>query len=363
VIAGEGEYRGAYGGAAPDANLVSVKVAGWDGATDVSTVIAGLQWIAENRSRFGIRVLNMSFGTDSRQSYRLDPLNRAVENLWDSGVLVVAAAGNNGPDGGTVSKPGDDPFVLTVGATDTRGTATPTDDLVAPFSSRGPTQDGIVKPDLVAPGITIVSDRAPGSTIDRFRATARVGEDYFKGSGSSQAAAIVSGVAARMFTADPGLSPDAAKHALMRSADRSLAGADGAGAGIVNATAALRAVTGRDSGGGPSGGGATRSNGSGSIDASRGSGRVYADLDGDGRPEPLEGEIDALGAEWDEATVWSRWRPLAAQFPGYDYWTWTGPTWGGVTWDAKYWGASSWQEAGWTAKYWGAKYWGTGEWN
>src|SRR4051812_46388301 len=139
VIAGNGiTSLGAYEGAAPEARLVSVKVAGWDGATDVSTVIAALQWVVANRTRFNIRVVNLSWGTDGGQSYGVDPLDLAVERAWAAGLVVVVSAGDRGPSttpAGTVTKPADDPFVITVGAADTNGTAGTLDDTVAAFSS------------------------------------------------------------------------------------------------------------------------------------------------------------------------------------------------------------------------------------
>jgi len=364
VIAGNGASSdGQWPGVAPDARLVSVKVAGWDGAADVSTVIAGLQWIAANRARFRIRVLALAFGTDGRQSYRVDPLDYAVERLAAAGVLVVAAAGNQGPGAATVTKPGDDPFVLTVGAADLRETATTADDVVAGFSSRGPTQDGFAKPDLVAPGTTIVSNRSRGSTVDAFRPAARVGDRHFKGTGTSQAAAIVAGVAARMFAAEPELGVDEAKAALIGTAGGALAGREGAGAGLVDAAAAVEAARSRRFRDARPHAGVAWSSGLGSIEAARGSGRVYADLDGNRVAELVAGEIDVLGAPWDLGTLSQRWGPLTAVQSGWEVRPWTGPTWGGAAWEPQYWGAGSYGEAGWTAKYWGAKYWGTDTWN
>src|SRR4051812_17714249 len=184
LIAGDGSTSDeAFQGAAPEGNLISVKVAGWDGATDVSTVIAALQWVVANRERYGIRVVNLSWGTDATGSAAADPLDLAVERAWQAGLVVVVAAGNAGPAPRTVAKPADDPYVITAGAADTAGTAARGDDAVAAFSGRGPTADGVGKPDLLAPGVSLVSDRAPGSTIDRFHPGARVGTTQFKGSG------------------------------------------------------------------------------------------------------------------------------------------------------------------------------------
>ena len=244
IIAGTGAASGGqWRGVAPGANLVSVKVAGSDGSTDVSVVIAGLQWVVSNRATYNIRVLNLAFGTDSKQSYSVDPLDYAVEKAWFSGILVVASAGNRGPDGGTVNKPGDDPFVLTVGAADNHGTPDRSSTTVAPFSSWG-SPGGFMKPDVVAPGITIVSIRDSGSTIDVAYPDARMGDSYFKGTGTSQAAAIVSGVAALMFQANPSLTPDLAKGALMKTAFRNASYKwPTAGAGLVDVGSAIQAVT------------------------------------------------------------------------------------------------------------------------
>ncbi|HWL91260.1 MAG TPA: S8 family serine peptidase, partial [Actinomycetota bacterium] len=188
IIAGNGAASlGKWRGVAPGANLVSLKVAGPDGSTDVSVVIAALQWVVVHRAEHGIKVLNLAFGTDSVQPYALDPLNAAVERAWAAGITVVVSAGNRGP--GTVNKPGDDPYVITVGAVDVNRTADRKDDEVAPFSSSARTVDGFAKPDLVAPGTTIVATRDAGSTIDSLHPDAVLDGSYFKGTGTSQAGA------------------------------------------------------------------------------------------------------------------------------------------------------------------------------
>src|SRR5581483_10085441 len=158
-------------GVAPDARIVNVKVADAGGAVDVSQVIAAIDWVVQHKNDNGlnIRVLNLSFGTDSTQPYTLDPLAYAAEVAWRNGIVVV-------------------------GAVDTQGTVSPSDDTVATFSSAG---NGTRNPDLVAPGVHIASLRDPGSTIDRqFGATATVGTRFFRGSGTSQATAVMSGAAA-----------------------------------------------------------------------------------------------------------------------------------------------------------------------
>src|SRR5204863_8158142 len=121
-----------------------VKIAGQSGATDVSHVLAALQWVVSFRAKYGIRVVNLSLGTDSTQSYLRSPLNDAVERAWDAGIVVVASASNSGPDPGTVAKPGDDPLVITAGALDDKATVTRDDDVMAGFSGVGPTDaDGL----------------------------------------------------------------------------------------------------------------------------------------------------------------------------------------------------------------------------
>ena len=382
VLAGDGSASGGrWAGAAPGASVLPVKVAAWDGATDASAVIAGLEWIATNHKRYGIRVVNISYGADSSQKYLEDPLNEAVERLWEAGVLVVAGAGNRGDGGSKIDKPGDDPFVVTVGAAHTQGTATHADDVVAEFSSRGPTGDGIAKPDLVAPGVAIVSHRATDGTVDTLRPDARVGESYFKGTGTSQAAAVVSGVAARMFEAAPGMTPDEAKAALVGTAAPALAGLSGAGAGLVDASAAVAAAAARSFAARPANQGVQPASGNGKIDSSRGSYKPYTDWKEPGKPEELSGEYDAFGQVWDGAAWAARaWSPAAWESSrwasqttvaagwhaapaagaagwrglGWDESSWTARSWGELPWDARSWGARSWG-----ARSWGARSWGT----
>ncbi|MEJ7569873.1 MAG: S8 family peptidase [Gaiellaceae bacterium] len=369
IVAGDGTASGgSRSGVAPDADVVALKVAGPDGATDTSVVIAALQWLVSHADEHDVRVLNLSFGTDARQSAFRDPLNRAVQRVWDAGILVVVSAGNSGSGAGTVRKPGDDPVALTVGAADLAGTVDPADDRVAEFSSRGPTGDGLDKPDLVAPGISIVSLRAPDSTADRQRPQARLGAHYFKGTGSSQAAAVVSGLAALLFEADPTLTPAEARAALVGTAGGPLARRSGGGAGLVDADAAVEAVlTGRFEGASGPGG---RSSGLGTLEGSRGSARVYADPDGDGRPQQISGEHDVLGHPWVaqawSAQAWSAatwavspWSALVALSAVWEAQAWSAQAWSGMVWQAQAWSTRNWESAGWVAQAWSAQAWST----
>ena len=167
LIAGDGTSSdGQYGGEAPGANLVSIKVAGAGGTTHLDTLISGLQWAVDHQSRYGIKVLNISLGIQPTESTVINPLDQAVEAVWNSGIAVVASAGNAGPFNGTILSPGDDPLVITAGALDDMATPSAADDEMTDFSSAGPTSpDGWVKPDLVTSGRSVVSLAAPGSTV------------------------------------------------------------------------------------------------------------------------------------------------------------------------------------------------------
>src|SRR3954452_2264111 len=194
LIAGTGSHSGGtIEGVAPGAKLVSLKISGADGATDVTLVLEALEWLKDFASAYNIRVVNLSLGFASQQPYTVDPLDYAVEKLWSSGIVVVTAAGNGGGTPGAVLTPGNDPFVITVGASNDRTTVSNNDDKVADFSSSGPTVDGVVKPDLVAPGRSVVSSRSPGSTIDANYPGSAVGDVYGKASGTSFSTGVVAG--------------------------------------------------------------------------------------------------------------------------------------------------------------------------
>jgi serine protease AprX len=361
VIAGDGsESGGKWRGVAPGANLVSLKVAGADGATDVSVVIAAIQWVVSHRQQYGIRVLNLSFGTDSLQPAAVDPLDAAVERAWFAGITVVVSAGNRGPGSGTIAKPGDDPYVITVGAADVRQTAERQDDVVAPFSSRGPTQDGLEKPNLVAPGTTIVATRDAGGAIDQLHPDAVVDEHYFKGTGTSQAGAIVAGVAALMYQVDPTLTPRRVKGIMLGTTFRPAAYRVGGGAGMVDAAGAVWSASGDVANPNT---GFVRSSGLGSLEGSRGRSHVEADLDGDGQPDLVEGERDVLGDPWDStswsstswsSTSWSTtsWASLIAENQGWSSTSWSSTSWSGMNWSSTSWSSSSWSSTTWSSVTW-----------
>ena len=231
-------------GVAPDASLVSVRVLDEQGQARTSTVIAGLEWTIVHRSALGIRVVVMALGGPALLSYRDDPLAAAAEIAWRSGLMVVTAAGNGGPARGTISTPGIDPLVLTVGAVDEAGTPTTADDAVPSWSGEGPTHDGVAKPDLVAPGRKIVSVRVPASTLDQLLPTHIEGPNTFRLSGTSEATAVAAGAAALLLNQRPDLDPDQAKAILTHSTNRlNDISLDAAGHGELSVAKALQTPT------------------------------------------------------------------------------------------------------------------------
>jgi serine protease AprX len=206
-----------FSGVAPGARLVSVKAAAHDGSTNLGELLLALSWVVSNRHRNGldIRVLNLSFGSQLDASYVADPLAYAAEQAWKAGIVVVAAAGN-GNDVLGLNTPAADPFVIAVGATSMGKTSSLADDAVASWSRVGTAKRG---PDVVAPGTSIVSLRDPGSFIDQNHPEGLVGDDYFKGSGTSQSTAVVSAAAALLIDKNPNLNPDQVKALLIGGAN------------------------------------------------------------------------------------------------------------------------------------------------
>ena len=203
-------------GIAPRANLISVKVSDDDGDTTVLDVINGLQFVVDHKAELGIRVVNLSLSSTVAESYKTDPLDAAVEAAWFSGIVVVAAAGNEGvaPDAVSYS-PGNDPYVISVGALDDRGSSYLYDDQLASWSSRGVTQDGVQKPEVLAPGNRLVAPLAPNSDFERMCRRCMISHSYFRVSGTSMASGVVSGVAALVIEKNPGMTPNQVKGAIV----------------------------------------------------------------------------------------------------------------------------------------------------
>jgi serine protease AprX len=225
IIGGNGAAsNGLYKGVAPEANLVNLKVSDKDGMTYESSLIDSLQWVYENKDVYNIRVVNLSMNSTVAQSYHTSPLDAAVEILWFNGIVVVVSAGNNGTGNGpvTIYPPANDPFVITVGATEDKGTGDLTDDNLAVFSAYGATDDGFAKPDLVAPGRNVVAPLSEkASTVYTAHPLHRVGDNYFRMSGTSMSAPVVSGAVALLLQNEPNLTPDQVKYRLMGTANQS----------------------------------------------------------------------------------------------------------------------------------------------
>ncbi|MGD9956790.1 MAG: S8 family serine peptidase [Candidatus Nanopelagicales bacterium] len=245
LVAGDGSSSGGtYTGVAPGARILDIQVATADGSTSLSRVLAGLQAVADAaKGDPSVRVVSLALSTGDPLPPSADPLSRALDRLWAKGLTVVVSAGNDGPAANTVTSPGADPTLITVGALDEHGTSARGDDTVADFSSRG-SEFGASKPDLVAPGVSLVSTRAAGSTADVENPASRVGDSYFTGSGTSMSEAVTAGAAAVVIGTRPALTPDSVKRLLTKTAydTDTLEKADGAGNGALDLAAAVAAA-------------------------------------------------------------------------------------------------------------------------
>jgi subtilisin family serine protease len=210
---------GSWTGVAPGVNLVGVRVLDENGGGTYADVISGIQWVVEHADTFNIRLLNLSLVSTVQAPYWADPLNQAVMEAWAAGITVVVAAGNQGPDPMSIGVPGNTPYVVTVGAfTDNYTPLNWNDDFIAPFSAAGPTLDGFVKPDLVAPGGHIISSMKSNAQLVDDGIAHKITPKYASMAGTSQATAVVTGIAALMLEQHAGLTPDAVKYRLMHSA-------------------------------------------------------------------------------------------------------------------------------------------------
>jgi serine protease AprX len=225
ILAGNSGYRpandplrGKYAGAAPDANIISVKISDEQGQATVLDAIYGIQFAVDHMADYNIRVINLSLTSTEPQSYKTDPLDAAVESAWFNGIVVVAAAGNDGSAADAVSyAPANDPYVITVGAVDDKMTKGVTDDAITSWSSRGVTQDGFAKPELYAPGAHIQANLAPSSAFVSLCPSCIVNGSYIQAGGTSLAAPIIAGTVAGILEKRPSWTPDMVKGALLNT--------------------------------------------------------------------------------------------------------------------------------------------------
>jgi serine protease AprX len=330
IIAGNDDNSG-FTGIAPGARLINLKAAGDDGSTNLNALVSAVAWAVAHRNDRGlnIRVINLSFGTPP-SVYQKDLLAYALEQAWKAGIVVVTSAGNDSTKDHGLTSPAYDPFVLAVGADDLAGTPAVGDDVVPDWSSRG---NGVRNPDLVAPGRSIVSLRDANSALDLAHPEARVGNDLFKGSGTSQAAAVVSGAVADLLQQRPDLTPDQVKALLTGTAD-ALTGAPriAQGAGRLDLTGALAAPAPDPN--------AVRQN----FQPADVHGIIMALMRGAmGRRHADIAPVGSDGKSWNDAK-------------------WSGAKWGGSSWGGSSWGGSSWGGSSWGGSSWGGSSWGGSSW-
>jgi serine protease AprX len=364
IIAGNGyDSGGQYIGIAPNAMVVSVKIADNLGRASEGDVISGLEWVySANRHGLHIRVVNLSLQSTVAQSYNQSSLDAMVEKLWFSGVVVVASAGNgNGP---VMFAPGNDPYVITVGSIEDHYNTTLTQTEVAPWSLTGTTQDGFAKPEVVADGSHVVSLLAPGGVLTSQHPANIVGASYFKMGGTSMAAPQVAGMAALMLQANPDLSPNRVKRMLRRAA-RPFS--------TVNFTPWL----------GTAGGFLDASSIGQVVDADDNAGvATSADFN------PLDNTILAGGGWWQDA-IWSSaswngiaWNPAALAgtawngtawssrlgvpvltSPSWDPSSWAGTAWNGTAWNGTALSGTAWNAIEWSGTAWNGTAWNGTAWN
>src|SRR5665213_1390745 len=315
-------------GAAPTAPIVSIKVMDQNGEAKTSDVINACQWILDNKAKYNIRVANFSMHSSYGTNFYRDPLDQAVEKLWFSNVVVVAAAGNygtaSGPSGVKYS-PGNDPFVITVGALDLGGSASTRDDSVAPWSAYGYTYDGFYKPEVSAPGRYMVGPIAPGSTITSLKAANMVGSDRIQLSGTSFAAPVVSGTVAQMLARHPNWTPAQVKGALMQTARKVPNNPKAAGVGEITVTRAASAHA---------------------------------------TPNPNTGldqfvATDASGSTTFDAMSWS---DAAKADMSWTSMSWSDQSWSDMSWADQSWSDMSWADQSWSDMSWSDQSWSDMSW-
>jgi serine protease AprX len=349
-------------GIAPNARIINVKVADAHGVADVSQVIAGIDWVVEHAHDPGmnIRVLNLSFGTASQQDYRLDPLAHAAEVAWRNGIVVVASAGNSGSRDHRLTDPAIDPYVIAVGAEDTHGTFSRDDDTIPDFSSQG---DGRRNPDLVAPGVHIPSLRVAGSFIDQeYGDAGGVTDRLLRGSGTSQAAAVVSGAVALVLQAHPSATPDQIKAALISNAKRLPSAQDQAeGHGMIS-LAGLTWPWPLP----PATQWFPQSTGGGTLEGSRGEGHAVlsgVELRGD---NSIFGPVDvaALAQAEEDGTAWdgTRWGGANWAVDSEPASSWAGTSWAGTSWAGTSWATGNWDGTSWAGTSWAGTSWAGTSW-
>jgi serine protease AprX len=333
---------GGFAGVAPSANLVSVDVMNDQGESTVADIVAACDWILQNKAQYNIRVANFSLHAMDRASLFFDPLDQAVEKLWLNGVVVVTAAGNyadNGQESGVPFAPGNDPFVITVGASDINDTVDTSDDTVAPWSAWGYTPDGFMKPDLSAPGRYIIGPVSAGAglAVERPDHVTSDPNGYMQLSGTSFSAPMVSGAAAMLLAQHPDWTPDQVKGALMVSATPTPAAAPGSlGTGELDVAAARRVANPPN---------------------------PNAGLDQFLTTTASTGTVAFDSAAWQAAaTNDAAWGDAAWSDAAWGDAAWGDAAWSDAAWASAAWGDAAWSDAAWADAAWGDAAWGDAAW-
>jgi serine protease AprX len=338
IIAGSGAgSRGDYAGIAPGASLIALNVSEYDGMSYESDVVAAMQWVYENKDIYNIRVVNLSINSTVASSYHDSPMDAAAEILWFNGIVVVASAGNSGtsdPIDTITAAPANDPFIITVGATNEQGTTRKQDDSIPMFSASGWTLEGFWKPDIYAPGVNIISPLANMSIFeyqypDRKITTRTAGTEYeyFRASGTSMAAPMVTGAVALLLEAEPNLTPDQVKYRLTWAGT------------VINGTAYLD---------------------------------VYEALTTPTTEAANQGLVPhMLLAKMAMIAYWSSqnggenidWENVDWDAVNWDAVDWNAVNWNAVNWNAVNWNAVNWNAVNWNAVNWNAVNWNSVSWN
>ena len=334
--------RAGYAGAAPTAPIVSIDVMDDNGMAMTSDVIAAADWILANKGTYNIKVANFSLQSTVAASFMYDPLDKAVEKLWFSGIVVVAAAGNYGENGQPTTvayAPGNDPFVITVGASDTNGTGwTSTDDTAAPWSAYGYTLDGFAKPDIGAPGRSLVGPVPTLSTMPLEHPERVTSSGYMWMSGTSFSAPTVSGAAALILAKNPTWTPDKVKGALMYTARPTAAGM-ALGVGEVNAKGAFDLP-----------------NVNPFPNPNLGL-NTFVGPDGTG------GQVFDSASWANTATANASWNQASWNSASWANASWANASWNQASWASASWNQASWSSASWNAASWAAASWAAASWN
>ncbi|HKZ86243.1 MAG TPA: S8 family peptidase [Anaerolineae bacterium] len=315
IVGGSGyDSGGLYSGIAPQVNLLSLKISDESGMAYESDTVSAMQWVLDNKATFNIRVVNLSINSTVEQSYHTSPLDAAAEILWFNGIVVVASAGNTLSSGGyynTVNAaPANDPFIITVGASNEAFSTSPGDDVIALFSAYGVTMDGFSRPDIIAPGTAVISVLSKSSSWGTQYPLRVVGNgEYFLLSGTSMAAPMVAGAVALLLQDEPNLTPDQVKYRLLNASGRTLSIKVGTGKTAVTYTYPY-------------------------LD-------VYAVVTGSTTQSANTGLVASQ-------LLWSGTEPV----------TWGSVNWNSVNWNSVNWNSVNWNSVNWNSVNWNSAHWG-----